>query len=223
MMRPPSLYSISCASWSSVGALGLVGLLGRGVDQVAVLLVVPVRLVVGAALPAGTCRRRPAGCSCGCSRSPGRTGRRGSRRRRTAVFLVTLTSTPACLACSANRFAAGRRDRADVVAGEQLDLEALLAGLAEQRLGLVDVLLALRQVVGVGRVERGVQVVAERAVAAERLVDHLLAVDDQPHRLADPDVVERRLVDAHRERHPGAASRTTRTPPPAPLIVSIRL
>ena len=97
-----------------------------------------------------------------------------------------------------------RRDRADVVAREQLDLEALLARFAEQRLGLVDVLLALGQVAGVGHVERCVHVVAERAVAAQRLVDHLLAVDDQPHRLAHLDVVERRLVDAHGERHPGA-------------------
>ncbi len=30
-------------------------------------------------------------------------------------------------------------------------------------------------------------------LAAEHLLDHLLAVDDQPERLAHPDVVERRL------------------------------
>ena len=77
----------------------------------------------------------------------------------------------------------------------------------EQRLRLVDVLLALGQVAGVGHVERGVEVVAEGAVAAERLVDHLLPVHDQAHRLPHPDVVERRDVDAHRERHPGAGVR----------------
>ena len=99
---------------------------------------------------------------------------------------------------------AGRCHRADVVTGEQLDLEALLAGRLEQRLGLLDVLLALGQVLGVRRVERGVEVVAEATLAAQRVVDHLLAVADQPHRLADAHVGERLGVDPHRERHPGA-------------------
>ena len=98
----------------------------------------------------------------------------------------------------------GRRDRADVVTGEQLDLQALLAGRLEQRLGLLDVLLALRQVVGVGHVERRVEVVAEPAVATQGVGDHLLAVGDQAHRLAHADVGVRLEVDPHRERHPGA-------------------
>ena len=85
-----------------------------------------------------------------------------------------------------------------VVRGEQVDLEVLLAGLGEQRLGGLDVLLTLRQVVAdVGRVERAVEVVGDAAVAAEHLVDHRLTVDDEAHRLADADVGERLLVDGH--------------------------
>jgi hypothetical protein len=107
------------------------------------------------------------------------------------------------LACSANTWAAstiprntGRRD--------QLDPQVALARLREQRLGLLEVLLALGEVLGVARVEGRVEVVRDPALAAEDLLDHLLAIDDQPERLADLDVVERSGVDAHRERLPRA-------------------
>ena len=88
---------------------------------------------------------------------------------------------------------------------DELDGEVVVvAGLLEQRLGLLDVLRALRQVLGVAGVERRVHVVADPAEAAVGLVDHLLAVDDETERLAHVDVVERLLVDAHGEGLPAA-------------------
>ncbi len=88
--------------------------------------------------------------------------------------------------------------------GDELDRQALLAGLLEQRLRLLEVLLALRQVGREVLVVRRVEVVRDPALAAQHLVDHLLAVDDQPERLAHAVVVERRGVDAHGERLPRA-------------------
>src|SRR5919109_377594 len=70
----------------------------------------------------------------------------------------------------------GRRD--------ELDGEPFLPGLLEQRLGLLEVLLALRQVARVHRVVTRVEVVGDRALAAEHLLHHLLAVDHEPERLA---------------------------------------
>ena len=50
------------------------------------------------------------------------------------------------------------------------------------------------------RVVRGEEVVGDHPVAVQGRVDQLRAVNQQPHRLPDVDVVERRLIDAHRER-----------------------
>ena len=77
-----------------------------------------------------------------------------------------------------------------------------MAGGLEQRLGLLDVLSALGQRTVIGGIERRVHVVGDSALARQHLLDHLRAVDDQPHRLTHADVAERRLVDAHRERLP---------------------
>ena len=50
-------------------------------------------------------------------------------------------------------------------------------------------------------------VVADRAEAAEDVLEHLRAVDQQPECLAYVHLVERGHVDAHGERHPAAALR----------------
>src|SRR6266516_1688554 len=75
----------------------------------------------------------------------------------------------------------------------------------QQRLRLLDVLFPLGERRVVAGVERRVDVVADVAVAREGELDHLLAVGDQPERLADPHVVERCLIDGHADRNPAAA------------------
>ena len=79
-----------------------------------------------------------------------------------------------------------------------------MTGGAEQRLGLIEILLALRDL-QVGGVERGVEVVGDAAESAECVLEHLVAVDDQPEGLAHAHVGERLLVDAHAQRQPAAA------------------
>ncbi len=82
-----------------------------------------------------------------------------------------------------------------------------MPGLGEELLGAGDVLLALREVVCETRIVDAVEVIADRAVAAEHLFDHLLAVHSQPEGLSDALVVERRAVHAHGERQPHAGFR----------------
>src|SRR5690348_16327974 len=90
------------------------------------------------------------------------------------------------------------------VGGVQVDREVRVPGRLEQRLGLVDVLLPLRQRVIVTGIEGRVQVVPDEPVAGRDLRDHPLPVDQQPHRLADLDVVEGGHVDRHAQRQPAA-------------------
>ncbi len=94
-----------------------------------------------------------------------------------------------------------------VVGGEQVDRQALLPGLREQLTGLLDVLLALREVGGVARIEHAVHVVGHAAVTRQHALHHLLAVDDETHRLTDARIGERFLVDRHRDRQPAAGLR----------------
>ena len=89
----------------------------------------------------------------------------------------------------------------------QVDREPFLPGRLEQRLRLLDVLVPLRQRLRERLVERGVEVVADLAVARERLRHHLRPVGDQPHRLPHADVVERGGVDPHADRRPRRARR----------------
>ena len=116
-----------------------------------------------------------------------------------------LTVTPACLGLLREHLR-----RRDLVAaerlgrGDELDREVVVvAGLLEQRLGLLDVLHALLEV-GRAGVEAPVHVVGHDAQAAVGLVDHLLAVDDEPEGLAHAHVAVRLDVDAHGERAPRA-------------------
>ena len=97
------------------------------------------------------------------------------------------------------------RQPGGVVRCEQIDRHPGLAGIGEELLGGVEILLALRKVLGVGGVERRVQVVGDSPVAGQHLLDHRVAVDDQAHRLADADIGERLLVDGHRDRQPATA------------------
>src|SRR5215472_5515984 len=98
----------------------------------------------------------------------------------------------------------GRLDHAGrAVGGVQVDVQVRVAGRLEQRLGLGDVLVPLRELVVAG-VEGGVQVVADEPVAGCDLGEHPRPVDEQPHRLADPDIVERGHVDRHAYRQPAA-------------------
>src|SRR3712207_4187576 len=125
--------------------LGLVDLARRRTDQLTVLLVVPVGLVVGAALLGrerahDSLRDVVAGVP----------EVLGERVRQVVVvverrLLGHLDVDAGLLGLLGEQVGRGDGDRADVVAGEQLDLEPLGPGLLEQRLGLLDVLLALRQ------------------------------------------------------------------------------
>src|SRR5918999_142332 len=89
-----------------------------------------------------------------------------------------------------------------------VDGQTVLPSRAQQRPRLLDVLLPLRELVpGVAGVERSVDVVRNPAVACQALVDHLSPVGDQAKRLAHAHVLERVLVDAHRDRRPAAGLR----------------
>jgi hypothetical protein len=80
----------------------------------------------------------------------------------------------------------------------EIDRELAQARLLEVELGLVGivgVLLEIRRVVAVGRADRGV--VADRAVAVQDFLHHLLAVDRELERLAHMNVVEGRQRGAH--------------------------
>ena len=81
----------------------------------------------------------------------------------------------------------------------QLDREAgRLAGVRQELLGLLDVLLALRDGLVGGRVDgREWAVVAVVRLALEQALDDVVAVDEEGHRLAHALVVERLLVRAH--------------------------
>src|SRR6188472_2089818 len=145
-----------------VGPLRLVEL-GRGlVDQVPVLRVVPVRLVVGATELLGEgaddgLRDVVAGVPEVLGERVGQVVVVVERR-----LLGDLDLDAGLLGLLGEEVRGRNGHGADAVAGEQLDLEPLLAGLLEQRLGLIDVPLALGQVARVGHVERCVEVVAQR-------------------------------------------------------------
>ena len=159
-------------------ALGLVGLGARVGEQLLELLVLPVRLVPGRI---GR-RRRPR-----ASASP--PAGRPSSSRRTAPFSQTLskkpsagsffTSTlmPAFAALAWNSVAMIDRAVERRVRRLQHDLRIGDSRLLEMEGGLVRIVLALRQLaveIGVGARDR--VIVAERAVAAEQRLEHLLAV-----------------------------------------------
>jgi hypothetical protein len=74
--------------------------------------------------------------------------------------------------------------------------------LFEQRFCLREILFPLWEVLGVTRVIWRVHVVAKPPVAAQSLLDHLLAIHDQPEGLTHAYVVERLLIDAHGEGVP---------------------
>src|SRR5262245_31834363 len=76
--------------------------------------------------------------------------------------------------------------------GSQEHRQVLLAGLLEQALGLIDVLLALRQRVVIEGKALADDVVSNRAETVDRIVDERLAVGDEPDRLPDAIVGERR-------------------------------
>src|SRR5699024_1931337 len=89
--------------------------------------------------------------------------------------------------------------------GDEFDLESVgVAGLGEELLRFVDVLLALGEV-RIVLTQRPEHVVADSAEPGQDLFDHLLPVDDEPEGLPDLDVVEGLLVDTHGERQPHAS------------------
>ena len=82
-----------------------------------------------------------------------------------------------------------------------------MSGRLQQRLRLLDVLVALRQACGkAGSACDGMSLPIDGVVVVG-LLHHRVAVDDQPERLPDAVVVERRLVDAHHDRLEVAAVR----------------
>jgi len=95
-----------------------------------------------------------------------------------------LTVTPAALACSAKTCAARTTPAAISDVTSSTVSPSACPALRQQLLGLGDVLLALRDRRVEGRIEDTEDVVAEHALSAEHQLDHLLAVDDEPERLA---------------------------------------
>ena len=83
----------------------------------------------------------------------------------------------------------------------QQHLQIRLPGLLQQRLGLLDVLLTLRDVVVVPLKALADQVVAEAAVAVQRAINQSLTVGDQLDREPHVVVVERGLGGVHVEHH----------------------
>ena len=116
-----------------------------------------------------------------------------------------LTVTPAAAACSANTAISSGSPA--VSSGANSRSSGPPARPPQQRLRLLDVLFALREVRR-GSTDRTCRTCRCRPGRARRgPLHHLVAVADQPHRLAHAHVVERCLVDGHRDRQPVAALR----------------
>ena len=90
-------------------------------------------------------------------------------------------------------------------ARDELDLQVLLAGLAQERPCLLGVVAALRELVArVRRVERRVDVVRDAPEPREALLHDLGSVDEQAERPPHAHVVERWRREIHAERRPRA-------------------